>query len=65
MKETYCPNLVPPCYTFNGEWYDIERRCYVPAPVKPVYVYINGRRRQAQRWLWLWKIVAEVQGWLK
>lgn len=63
MNEIKCPNLLPPCWTSKGQWYDIERRCYVPAPVKPVYVRINGRRRQAKRWLWLWKIVAEVQGW--
>ena len=63
MTETKCIKLVPPCYTFNGEWYDVEKRCHAPAPVKPVYVRINGRKRQAQRWLWLWRIVAEVQGW--
>ena len=62
MPETRCPNLLPPCWTSKGQWYDIERRCYVAAPVKPVYVRINGKRRQAQRWLWLWRIVAEVQG---
>ena len=64
MTETKCIKLVPPCYTFSGEWYDAEQRCYIDPPRQPVYVMIKGRRRQAQRWLWLWRIVAEVQGWL-
>ena len=63
MTETKCIKLVPPCYTFSGEWYDVEKRCYVPAPESPVYVRIRGRRREAIRCKWLWKMVARWQGW--
>ena len=31
-------------------------------PVKPVYVRIGGRVREAKRWLWLWRLVARAQG---
>ena len=64
MMETKCIKLVPPCYTMSGEWYDAEQRCYVPAPTKPVYVRIRGKRREAIRCKWLWRWVARVQGWL-
>ena len=61
MPETKCPKLLPPCYTMCGRWYDIEHRCYVDPPEQPVYVRINGRKREAVRWLWLWRIVARIQ----
>ena len=62
MTETKCIKLVPPCYTMSGEWYDVEQRCYVPAPTKPIYVRIRGKRREAIRAKWLWKMVARWQG---
>ena len=62
MTETKCIKLVPPCYTMSGEWYDVERRCHVPAPASPVYVRIRGKRREAIRCKWLWKMVARWQG---
>ena len=64
MNETKCPKLLPPCWTVKGKWYDIEKRCYVDPPQKPVFVQIRGRKREAKRCIWLWKVVAEVQGWL-
>lgn len=61
FSEPKCPQLLPPCWTREGRWYDIEKRCYVDPPQAPVYVRINGRKREAVRWLWLWRIVRWVQ----
>ena len=61
MNETKCVTVIPPCWNKIDRWYDIETGEYFDPPTKPVYVRINGRKRQAKRWLWLWKIVAEVQ----
>ena len=63
MNETKCPNLLPPCWTSKGQWYDIQRRCYVDPPESPVYVRIKGKRREAIRVKWLWRWVARWQGW--
>ena len=61
FSEPKCPQLLPPCWTREGRWYDIEHRCYVDPPEQPVYVRINGRKREAVRWRWLWRIVARIQ----
>ena len=61
FSEPKCPQLLPPCWTREGRWYDIEKRCYVDPPAAPVYVRIGGRKREAVRWLWLWRIVAWIQ----
>ena len=60
--ETKCIKLVPPCYTMNGEWYDVEQRFYVDPPCEPVYVRFRGQRREAIRCKWLWRWVARGQG---
>ena len=64
---------IPACYCADGQarvlvdgggFLKDEWRV-VPKPVKPVYVRIGGRVREAKRWLWLWRIVARVQRWVK
>ena len=55
---------IPPCWCHGSKWYNAETGEYFDPPTKPVYVRINGRRREAKRWLWLWRVVARVQGWL-
>ena len=62
MSDTKCIKLVPPCYTMSGEWYDVDKRCYVDPPESPVYVRIRGQRREAIRAKWLWRWVARWQG---
>lgn len=57
------PDYLPPCYCrHNGMGKDLTTGEYVYPPTKPVYVRINGRKREAKRWLWLWQIVACIQG---
>ena len=53
---------IPPCWLRGYKWYNAETGEYFDPPLPPVYVRINGRRRQAKRWLWLWRLVARVQG---
>lgn len=62
MNETKCVTVIPPCWLRGRKWYNAETGEYFDPPTKPVYVRINGRKRQAKRWLWLWRVVARVQG---
>ena len=62
----YIPDYLPACYcNHHGMGLDLITGEYVKEdpyrPAEPVYVRINGRRREAVRWLWLWRIVARVQ----
>ena len=52
---------IPPCWCHGSKGYDIERSCFVDPPVKPVYVRINGRYREAKRLLWFWRMVENIQ----
>lgn len=52
---------IPPCWCHGSKGYDIVNERYIDPPTKPVYVRINGRKREAKRWLWLWRLVARVQ----
>lgn len=61
MKDIASVTYIPPCWCHGSKGYDIVHERYIDPPAKPVYVRINGRRRQAKRWLWLWRVVARVQ----
>ena len=55
---------LPPCYcSHGGMGKDLTTGEYTwDNPYKkPVFVRINGRKREAKRWLW--RLVARVQGW--
>ena len=55
---------IPPCWCHGSKGYDIVNERFIDPPVKPVYVRIRGKRREAIRCKWLWRWVAEVQLWL-
>lgn len=60
---------IPACYCTDGHARVLvdsdgvlkDKWAVVKEPVKPVYVRIGGKVREAKRWLWLWRIVAWVQ----
>lgn len=64
MNETKCVTVIPPCWNKIDRWYNIETGKYFDPPAKPVYVRINGRKREAKRWLELWRLIARIQTWL-
>lgn len=61
---------IPACYCTDGQARVLidsdgilkDRWAVAKTPVKPVYVRIGGKVREAKRWLWLWRIAAWVQG---
>lgn len=64
---------IPACYSADGQarvlvdgggFLKDEWRV-VPEPVKPVYVRIGGKVREAKRWLWIWRMVARLQEVIK
>ena len=61
MKDIASVTYIPPCWCHGSKWYNAETGEYFDPPTKPVYVRINGRRRQAKRAVWFWRLVAWVQ----
>lgn len=60
---------IPACYCTDGHARVLvdsdgilkDRWAVAKTPVKPVYVRIGGRVREAKRWLWPWGIVEDIQ----
>ena len=60
---------IPACYCADGQARVLvdsdgvlkDKWAVAKEPVKPVYVRIGGRIREAKRWLWLWRIVEDIQ----
>lgn len=62
---------IPACYCTDGQARVLidsdgvlkDKWAAVKEPVKPVYVRIGGKVREAKRWLWIWRIVERWQKW--